>query len=462
MQNSKCRLKCLRLMSMVCVTLILTACGAPAAIPQTPTPTAPRAPISAPTITSSPLPMPATATALPTATSMPTQITRPTSTEAPSISVVVLSAQLSATVAAQLPPTSTPDASGMTMGGFSGVNVLPLKTTDGQSPLWMAFTYGMRSFDPQRNHFVSIYTHDETGWQQLTRFDLEAPDYIDPGSIQQVAIDPNHIWLEVQSGVGAHGGCYDLLMLDGSVLTDTVQNCAGSPGAGSVADVNGDGQLDVVLDQTDAYVFCYACGVRFPGFRVLRWNGQRLVEVQLTLLPDSAPAELRQPINRAVELAQAGLWKDALAAVDQAAALNASDETANWDAALIRLQVKALQDQINNQAYPLLDNLFYGDYPAVLNGMRSYSPEQLFGPDTPLITGTVAEGWADSVTYWVTSTTTSALKVEPNLAAAYFIQGWGLHLADPASKVALADIEKAAQLDPNEPLYSQSLAYLRK
>jgi hypothetical protein len=350
----------------------------------------------------------------------------------------------------------------MAFGGFSGVNVLPLKTANGQPPLWAAFTYGMRSFDPQQNHFVSIFTHTETGWQQLSRLDLEAPDYIDPDSIQQVAIDPAHIWLEVQSGVGAHGGCYDLLMFDGSVLTDTVQNCSSSPGAGSVVDVNGDGQLDVVLDQTDAYVFCYACGVRFPGFAVMRWDGQRWVEVQLTLLPDSAPAELRQSINHAVELAQAGLWKEALAAVDQAAALNAPDETANWDAALIRLQVKALQDQIDNQAYPLLDNLFYGDYPAALNVMRAYSPEQLFGPDTPLITGTVAEGWADSVTYWVTSTTTSALKVQPDLAAGYFLQGWGLHLADPTSADAVADIEKAAQLDPNEPLYSQSLAYLKK
>jgi len=346
------------------------------------------------------------------------------------------------------------------MGGFSGVNVLPLKTAIGQPPLWAAFTDGMRSFNPPLNHFVSIFAHSETGWQQLSRLDLEAPDYLDPGSLRQVVIDPSHIWLEVQSGVGAHGGCYDLLMWDGSVLTDTVKNCGSSPGAGHVADVNGDGQLDVVLDQTDAYVFCYACGVRFPGFEVMRWDGQKLVEVKLTSLPDSAPAELRQLINHAVELAQAGLWKDALAAVDQAMALNAPDETAKWDAALIRWQVKALQNRIN--AYPLLDNLFFGDYPAALSVMRTFSPERLFSPDTPLITGTVAEGWADAVTYWVTSTTTSALKVEPNLAAAYFIQGWGLHLADPANADALADIEKAAQLDPNEPLYSQSLAYLRK
>ena len=450
MQNPECRLKRLYLMSIVCVTLILAACGAPAAIPLTPASVATRAPggssTAAPTVTLSQLPLLATATAV------PTQVLPPTSTEAPSISVVVLSAQLSATLAAQLPPTSTPDASDMVFGGFSGVNVLPLKTAKDQPPLWAAFTYGPRSFDPLQNHFVSIFTHTEAGWQQLSRLDLEAPDYIDPA----------HVWLEVQSGVGAHGGCYDLLRLDGNVLTDTVQNCSSSPGAGRVADVNGDGQLDVVLDRTDSYVFCYACGVRFPDFVVMRWDGRQLVEVQLTSLPDSTPVELRQAINHAVELAQAGLWKDASAAVDQVAALSAPDETAQWDAALIRWQAKALQDQIDNQAYPLLDQLFYGDYAAALQVLRAFSPEQLFGPDTPLITGTVAEGWADSVTYWVTSTTTSALSVEPNLAAAYFIQGWGLHLADPASADAVADIEKAAQLDPNEPLYAQSLAYLKK
>ena len=445
------------LFSLSLVMLMVVACGGPSgtAVPPTNVPT--RAPISVPTLP----PSTAVAPTLPPSASAPTLALPPTTTPTTPPDMAALTAELSQLVAPQLPPTSTPDASGSAFStGFTGINILPLNAPNFATPLWVAYTYGIRSFDPLRNHFVEIYTHAATGWQQLAQIELENPDYVDQTGLTQVSIDSSHIWLEVESGAGAHGGCFDLLMFDGQALGDEVSSCAGSPGAGSVADVNGDGQPDVVLDQTDAYVFCYACGVRQPDFRVMRWDGQQFIEVTLTKLPDSAPDALRQPTNRAVDLAMAGLWMEAKDNIDLAISANVPDDTASWDSALIQLHVSALQDQVGNGAYPLLDQLFYGDYTAALNVMRAYTPEELFSPDTPLVKGTVAEGWEQELSDRVVGLTTAALQVEPNLAPAYFLRGWAKRLIAPNNGDAIADIQKAAQLDPAETLYSESLTYL--
>ena len=75
--------------------------------------------------------------------------------------------------------------------------------------------------------------------------------------------------------------------------------------------------------------------------------------------------------------------------------------------------------------------------------------------------GTTAEGWQQQVTDEITRTTDLALQFKPDLATAYFLRGWGVHLTDPKNPSVLADIERAAQLDPKEALFSESLAYLR-
>jgi len=66
------------------------------------------------------------------------------------------------------------------------------------------------------------------------------------------------------------------------------------------------------------------------------------------------------------------------------------------------------------------------------------------------------------VTDSITTTTGLALQLKPDLAAAYFLRGWAVHLISPASPAALADIRRAAELEPNEKLFTESLAYLKK
>ncbi|MBI3944037.1 MAG: hypothetical protein HY326_13555 [Chloroflexi bacterium] len=374
---------------------------------------------------------------------------------APTGPVATQTANLTATITASLPPVT-----GTT--GVKAVNAIALRVPAGQPPLWAVFTTGLRSFQPPQQHFVAIYTNNNGKWQELSRLNLQDADYIDPMSVRQVQIDPSRIWLQVDSGAGAHSGCFNVLSYDFKAMHDEISACNSSPGAGDVKDVNGDGKGDVILNGTDYYVFCYACGLRYFQYSVLQWDGARFAEVQLAPLSPYAPENLARLTNQAVEQAQAGLWKDAQATISQTLSLKETHPDATWDAALIGLHAAAFQQQAQHHPYQLLARLFYGDYPGTLDVMRPYSPEILWGQQTPLVTGTMAEGWAPQLTYWISSTTNMAIKVKPDLAAAYFLRGWALNLQKPGNPEAVADVERAAKLAPQEKLFADSLAYLRK
>jgi hypothetical protein len=156
------------------------------------------------------------------------------------------------------------------------------------------------------------------------------------------------------------------------------------------------------------------------------------------------------------------LWRDAQETINQAPALDAQEPLATWDAALIRLHAEDLAAEAQNGRYPLLNNIFYGDYAAALEVMRPYPVQEIFGQPTPLIAGSVAEGWEAELSHWIISHSTRAVQARPKLAAAFFLRGWAKHLTNPNDPEALADIEQAAKLDPKEPLFSQSVTYLKQ
>ncbi|HEY0069791.1 MAG TPA: hypothetical protein VGE04_07475, partial [Chloroflexia bacterium] len=245
-------------MLLVAVLLpVLAACGQ-SGLPTAPTPTS---------IAVQPTSVEARATATPRPRRTPQEAPPETATPAsdsaetptaPDEEGVVLTdplaIELQATVVAGLPPTPTPGGEGSGLGGFEGVNVFHLDTADGFGTLWVAYSYGMRSFEPLEQHFVAVYNQEETGWRELGRVELEDPDYIDSTGVQQVAIDMESTWLQVDSGVGAHGGCFDVLRFDGQELHHEVAHCGAAPGSGSLVDLNGDDVLEVLLDATDHYV----------------------------------------------------------------------------------------------------------------------------------------------------------------------------------------------------------------
>jgi hypothetical protein len=321
----------------------------------------------------------------------------------------------------------------------------------------------MGFFDRDTGHFVAIYGYNEDGWNELDRAVFTScAEYVGAHSLTQVDVEPSHVWLALDSGTGAHSGCYDLLSFDGETLRLEAANWNSSPGAGFLQDLDGDGAAEVILNKTENYVFCYACGVRLPSFEVLRWDGTQLVEVELEPLPESAPADVRRYNDRAVELAQALLWQDALVTLTEAQSLDMQDpalaSTVDWNAEFIRLHNEATTGPY---IYPLLENTFHGDYAAAVDAMRPYTMTEIWGPESPLVVGTPAEGWELELSNWISWTTNMALEVMPNLAPAYFLRGWGIHLRSPGDPAAVDDVERAAELDPDDSLFAESAAHLQ-
>jgi putative hemolysin len=357
--------------------------------------------------------------------------------------------------------------------------LLPLTTPEGSAPLWALYSTGMRNYelDPVPAHFLALFTKDDAGWREVTRIDLSAspdsgaeqmepaPDFIDPNGVRQVAIEPSRLWLTVDGGVGAHSGVFQLLSFDGEALALELAGLAASPGAGYVADINGDGQNEVVLNATEPYIFCYACGVRHPYFTIYTWVGDALAEVEISALMMGQRGTPVDELNsQAVALAQAGLWADALAKIDEAVALAGDDDpptpagSLRWNQALIRLNHDALLAAARESAYPLLSQVFYGDYAAAVDLMRPYSVTQIFSAETPLIVGTAAEGWQPELSSYLLSSADAALAVQPELAPATFVRAWGRYLADPASPLVILDVTRAAELAPDDALFSAAAA----
>ncbi len=389
--------------------------------------------------------------------------------------------ELAALVEATLPP-----------GTFEGVQVLSLSNPIGSQPLWAAFTYGMRNYDmnPSPSHIVAIYTRNGSAWQQLGRVELDqgnnpsanaaTPGVIDKDrGVKQVQIDPSRVWLEVQGVIGANAGTYHILSFDGTTLRIELAAAGVSPGFGSVRDISGDGTPDVVLDVSDIYVFCRACGVRKVVFEVHAWDAesQRMVKVNLQPLSQAGNPAL-EPTNRAVQLAQAGLWKDAMVKITEAkeaASLSAyrdGSQVVEWDYALIKLHADGMVREVAEDGYPLLANVFYGDYAAAVDMMRPYSAEQLFSLESPLIQGTPAQNLVKDLVGYLVDSTTSVVAAEPGpsllsepalslskgqaLAMAYFVRGWAEYLDDQSSPQARADIARAAELAPTESLFAEA------
>ncbi|MCC6602638.1 MAG: hypothetical protein IT327_05480 [Anaerolineae bacterium] len=366
---------------------------------------------------------------------------------------------------------------GLPANAFDGLAVLPLNSPVGGGPLWAVHSAGFRNFDidPLPNHFVAIYTWQNNSWQELARQELNnlddnnfGPDYIYEQGVTQVDIDPATTWLAIDGGVGAHGGSFQLLRFDGATLHLEVTATNSSPGLGYLEDLNNDGAPEVILRAHDYYVFCYACGVRLLNFVVYTWDAvnERMLEVTLQpMLMGQQGHPARQPTNRAVELANAGLWQQALPQIEEAERLAAAaDEptdtyTLTWDAALIRLYNQAYQAELDHAPYPLLTNIFSGDYAAALDIMRGYGNEQLFSATPPVIQGTMAEGNEQWLAGYILTQSNAAVAVpdlDPaTLAAAHYFRAWATYLNNPADPQIGADLQQAATLNPAEPLYNQ-------
>ncbi len=458
------------------VLLSLAACGsrdtetsptpAQVAKPTVVTPTA-QPPTPAPTDTPTDTPAPAQPPAQP-----PAQSALPQDT--PAAGGDGLEAQVEAVFfdSLNLTPNRPPTGS----LGIEGVVVLPLSVPQGWQPHWAAYTTGLRNFETDETHVIAFYAQSAADQvSEVGRMVLAdngdaaeqptlAPDYLGDGSVTQAVIEPDNIWLQVEGGVGAHGGVYGLLRFDGNAITQEIVAANAAPGIGDLVDLNNDGVMEVTTNTTDYYVFCYACGVRLPRLNLWRWDGERMVGVEYLPLPAAAPLELSAINERAIELANAGLWRDAVKSVEEGLMLGLTDssQTFAWNASLIRLRADAARSPLagGRAPYPLLNYIFYGDYASAVNLMRPLSPEEIFAADSPLISGTVAAGWEETLSNWIHLSSGAALKVMPELAPAHFLYGWASYLVGDRER-AIQEIQEAAANAPEDALYRASLSFLQ-
>ena len=188
----------------------------------------------------------------------------------------------------------------------------------------------------------------------------------------------------------------------------------------------------------------------------MRWDGSDLVIVDLTLLENTNLAT--DVNNQAVNLAQAELWKDARMVINEALSQEPENEVIQWNAAIITTIADARENA--RSSYPIMDWVFFGDYDAAIEHFRGYEPSEIFSRQSPLIIGTSAEGSEDSMAETIQTFTSSALTLRPDMASAYFLRGWATYLLDQNVPAALVDIQKAAELAPDEPIYANALAFL--
>ena len=355
-------------------------------------------------------------------------------------------------------------------GAFDTVTVVPLDNTITVIPLWAVHSSGMVNWDtnPISDHFLAIFTWEDSTWIELDRITMvdESINYMFNNGVEQVVITDDFIWLTVEGGIGAHGAAYELLTFDGEHLEIRFSSSHCRPGFAWLENLPVDSLPDLLLDYSDPYVFFYASGVIKPDIRILRWNSRdiQMVAMNLRKLPPVTEYSLREPVNRAFELAEAGLWLQASRAIGEVLPL--SDTVSNrerwiteWNEALISQNLETGESSAE-YGYPLLGHVFYGDYQASIDIMKQYAPGEIFCTESPLIQGTVAQGWETELSGYLISCTESALEVEPEFAAAFYLHGWALYLSGQSNSRIIEDVKRAVRFDPSESIYALSVEYL--
>jgi phytoene synthase len=94
------------------------------------------------------------------------------------------------------------------------------------------------------------------------------------------------------------------------------------------------------------------------------------------------------------------------------------------------------------------------------NIARDVGADALFIPETPLVVGAAAEGWEPTLADWIDQSVAPAIAHNPDLATAYFLRGWGAYLREHDMAAAVADVQKAAELAPDEELFTKSVEFL--
>ena len=201
-------------------------------------------------------------------------------------------------------------------------HAFPLERRDRLGELWGVVTNGPQPFyineagEPVNFfHLLAVYRlNDDGSWsEQLDALEVEsAPHRISAVAVHDLGINrPSPpIALSLRGQTGAHAGTLDLILLEHGKLRTGISHISARPNSGEVTDLDGDGIPEVILNDSNPYVFCYACAVEEKRERIYRWDGAtyRLIRLQP---PAVLSSDLAAAARRVVNLANADLWREA-------------------------------------------------------------------------------------------------------------------------------------------------------
>ena len=308
---------------------------------------------------------------------------------------------------------------------------------------------------------VAIYGRDEAGgWREAARVAIDrAPGEAAATTLRPVALDGGALWVEVSGPAGA-AATHRLLAFDGSTLRLLLEGARPF----EFVDLDGDGAAEVVVDSGDRDVLCGRCGVVAAAVEVYRPAGAELTPLSLGRVPPAAPAELRAAVERAVELAEADLWRDAAAAIDRALSLAGGNEGVAASGALIHAIAARRLVHAQESPFPLLALVLAGEYEAAVELLRGLAPAAIFDRAGPVVAGTVADGHVDALASALVDYAGRAVAAQRDLAAAYFLRGLGRYLGDgtgtPDVVTVRADVRQAQALLPYDAFYAACSKFL--
>ena len=248
-----------------------------------------------------------------------------------------------------------------------------------------------------------------------------------------------------------------MLRWDGQVLSRFISSFNSIPDVGSVMDLNGDGQLDLLLNNSDPYIFCYACGLQLYMARFFHWDGEDLAEAAPRSLPDDRPADLRAWNSHALALAEVGLYPDALIEIEQAQILASSDAIVHWNAAWIRHHLDVSRQLALASPFPVLSHVFAGDWDSSFDALWTMGVTNLFG-DTPIPAGSAAFGFEHVVGELLIQYGNNALALQPERAVIHALGAWGRYLVNRDDPAVRSGLLRAAELAPEDSRYSEFAA----
>jgi peptidoglycan/xylan/chitin deacetylase (PgdA/CDA1 family) len=352
-------------------------------------------------------------------------------------------------------------------------HAFPLGIRDTEGAYWAVVTNGPQPFLREEDgnvinffHIVALYRRNaDASWsERLAELTLEtAPhrthtvEVLDPGPLTP---GEDAALIAIRGETGAHGSTFDVLLAQGRWLKTVASHISGSPDSGSLADLDGDGVVELIFNTSNAYVFCYVCAVQEKGEQVYRWTGVEYEAVPIEA-PEDLDGDLAASADRVVQLATANLWRDAAMLAIETSRRAPEHRGLRWLSIVVNRMAATRLAHAGSGGQPLLTNVLAGEYGAAYALMRALSPGEAFSLDGPLISGTAAETDLPAMVSYLLFYADEALKVRDDDAAIHAVRALGQVLASPdALNRARSSIGRALRLAPDDPFLQEARTYL--